>query len=203
MSGALRLGILGSGRGSNLDSIAAAIANGELRAEIRMVMSDAQDAGILEVAKKWNLPFGVIPVSRFKTRLEVEIEEALVRSLKAAAVEFVVLAGYMRLLKSPMLDAFPQAIVNIHPSLLPAFPGMEAWRQALAAGVQVTGCSVHWVDRGMDTGAVIAQREVAVMDGDTPETLHARIQEAERELYPEVLESIRSARVHASFPARP
>ena len=199
MSGALRLGILGSGRGSNLDSIAAAIANGELRAEIRMVMSDAEDAGILEVAKKWNLPFGVIPVSRFKTRLEVEIEEALVRSLRAAGVEFVVLAGYMRLLKSPMLDAFPQAIVNIHPSLLPAFPGMEAWRQALAAGVHVTGCSVHWVDGGMDTGAVIAQREVPVLDGDTPDRLHARIQDAERELYPAVLELIRRARVQQEF----
>jgi phosphoribosylglycinamide formyltransferase-1 len=164
-------------------------------------MSDSQDAGILEDAKKWNLPFGVIPASRFKTRLEVEIEEALADSLKAAGVEFVVLAGYMRMIKAPMLDAFPRAIVNIHPSLLPAFPGMEAWRQALAAGVQVTGCSVHWVDRGMDTGAVIAQREVPVMDGDTPETLHARIQEAERELYPEVLESIRRARVQQGFPS--
>jgi phosphoribosylglycinamide formyltransferase-1 len=127
--------------------------------------------------------------------------EALADSLKAAGVEFVVLAGYMRMIKAPMLDAFPRAIVNIHPSLLPAFPGMEAWRQALAAGVQVTGCSVHWVDRGMDTGAVIAQREVPVMDGDTPETLHARIQEAERELYPEVLESIRRARVQQGFPS--
>jgi phosphoribosylglycinamide formyltransferase-1 len=166
-----------------------------------MVMSDSQDAGILEIAKKWNLPFGVIPESRFKTRLDVEIEEGLVRSLIAAGVEFVVLGGYMRMLKAPMLAAFPRAIVNIHPSLLPAFPGMEAWRRALAAGVQVTGCSVHWVDGGMDTGAVIAQREVPVIEGDTPETLHARIQEAERELYPEVLETIRRARVQASFPA--
>lgn len=194
MSGGLRLGVLGSGKGSNLDSIAAAIAKGELRAEVRMVMSDFSEAGILEVARKWNLPFGVIPESRFKTRLEEEIEEALARTLRAAGVEFVVLAGYMRMLKAPMLNAFPRAIVNIHPSLLPAFPGMEAWRQALEAGVRVTGCSVHWVDGGMDTGAVIARREVPVADGDTPETLHARIQEAERELYPEVLESIRRAR---------
>jgi phosphoribosylglycinamide formyltransferase-1 len=91
-----------------------------------------------------------------------------------------------------MLDAFPRAIVNIHPSLLPAFPGVDAWRQALLAGVAVTGCTVHWVDGGMDTGSVIAQREVAILDSDTPETLHARIQEAEHQLYPQVLNSLRA-----------
>jgi phosphoribosylglycinamide formyltransferase-1 len=125
--------------------------------------------------------------------LEPEIEESLARSLESAGVKFVALAGYMRMLKAPMLEAFPRAIVNIHPSLLPAFPGVDAWRQVLLAGVKVTGCTVHWVDEGMDTGSVIAQQQVPVLDSDTPETLLARIQEAEHLLYPRVLESIRSS----------
>lgn len=191
MKARLQLGVLGSGKGSNLDSIARAISSGDLLADVRLVVSDSPSAGILDVAKKWGLPSITIPPSRFKTRLEPEIEEELARSLKAAGVQIVVLAGYMRMLKAPMLDAFPRAIVNIHPSLLPAFPGMDAWRQALLAGVKVTGCTVHWVDSGMDTGSVIAQREVAVLDSDTPETLHARIQQAEHQLYPQVLNSIR------------
>jgi phosphoribosylglycinamide formyltransferase-1 len=186
----LRLGVLGSGKGSNLDSIAQAISAGDLHAEVQLVVSDLPSAGILDVARKWGLPSITIPVSRFKTRLEPEIEEELARSLKAAGVEIVVLAGYMRMLKSPMLEAFPRAIVNIHPSLLPAFPGVDAWRQALLARVAVTGCTVHWVDGGMDTGSVIAQREVAILDSDTPETLHARIQEVEHQLYPQVLKSL-------------
>ncbi len=188
----LRLGVLGSGKGSNLDSIARAISSGDLLADVQLVVSDSPSAGILDVSRKWGLPSITIPASRFKTRLEPEIEEELACSLKAAGVEIVVLAGYMRMLKSPMLDAFPRAIVNIHPSLLPAFPGVDAWRQALLAGVAVTGCTVHWVDGGMDTGSVIAQREVAILDSDTPETLHARIQEAEHQLYPQVLNSLRA-----------
>ena len=191
MKARLQLGVLGSGKGSNLDSIARAISSGDLLADVRLVVSDSPSAGILDVAKKWGLPSITVPSSRFKTRLEPEIEEELAGSLKAAGVQIVVLAGYMRMLKAPMLDAFPRAIVNIHPSLLPAFPGMDAWRHALLAGVKVTGCTVHWVDSGMDTGSVIAQREVAVLDSDTPETLHARIQQAEHQLYPQVLNSIR------------
>ena len=188
----LRLGVLGSGKGSNLDSIARAISSGDLLADVQLVVSDSPSAGILDVSRKWGLPSITIPASRFKTRLEPEIEEELACSLKAAGVEIVVLAGYMRMLKSPMLDAFPRAIVNIHPSLLPAFPGVDAWRQALLAGVAVMGCTVHWVDGGMDAGSVIAQREVAILDSDTPETLHARIQEAEHQLYPQVLNSLRA-----------
>lgn len=190
MKARLQLGVIGSGKGSNLDSIARAISSGDLLADVRLVVSDSPSAGILDVARKWGMPSSIIPSSRYRTRLETEIEEDLARSLKAAGVEMVVLAGYMRMLKAPMLDAFPRAIVNIHPSLLPAFPGVDAWRQALVAGVKVTGCTVHWVDGGMDTGGVIAQREVPVLDSDTPETLHARIQEAEHQLYPQVLNSI-------------
>ncbi|MDQ3625984.1 MAG: phosphoribosylglycinamide formyltransferase, partial [Verrucomicrobiota bacterium] len=109
------------------------------------------------------------------------------RLLREADVELVVLAGFMRVLKAPMLEAFPHRIINLHPSLLPKFPGLEAWKQALAAGEEVTGCTVHYVDAGVDSGEIIAQREVPIVPNDTPETLHARIQVAERELYPEVI----------------
>ncbi len=193
MSARLQLGVLGSGKGSNLESILRAINSGELLADLRLVVSDCPSAGILDVARKWGLPSLTIPRSNFRTRLEPEIEESLARSLESAGVKFVALAGYMRMLKAPMLEAFPRAIVNIHPSLLPAFPGVDAWRQVLLAGVKVTGCTVHWVDEGMDTGSVIAQQQVPVLDSDTPETLLARIQEAEHLLYPRVLESIRSS----------
>jgi folate-dependent phosphoribosylglycinamide formyltransferase PurN len=111
----------------------------------------------------------------------------LVEDLRASGAELIVLGGYMRLVKAPLLEAFPRRIVNIHPSLLPSFPGLEAWKQALAAGVEKTGCTVHFVDAGMDTGEIIAQTDVLVLPGDTAETLHARIQEAEHRLYPEVI----------------
>jgi phosphoribosylglycinamide formyltransferase-1 len=111
----------------------------------------------------------------------------LAKILQDAGVELVILAGFMRVLKSPMLEAFPRRILNIHPSLLPKFPGLEAWKQALAAGEKVTGCTVHYVDEKIDHGDVIAQREVPILPNDTPESLHARIQIAEHELYPEVI----------------
>jgi phosphoribosylglycinamide formyltransferase-1 len=112
--------------------------------------------------------------------------------LQEADVDLVVLAGFMRLLKEPMLEAFPGRIINVHPSLLPKFPGMEAWRQALVAGEKVAGCTVHYVDAGIDSGEIIAQRQVPVLPNDTAESLHARIQVAERELYPEVIGRFRS-----------
>ena len=111
----------------------------------------------------------------------------MVRLLQEAGVELVVLAGFMRVLKEPMLGAFPQRIINIHPSLLPKFPGIESWKQALEAGEKITGCSVHYVDAGIDSGEIIAQREVPILPNDTPESLHARIQIAERDLYPDVI----------------
>lgn len=183
----LKLGVLGSGKGSNFHAIAEAIARGELAAEVRVVIADVAAAGILELARTrgWRAEF--VEPGRFKTRLEPEAERRVVELLQGAGVEWVVLAGYMRMIKPPLLDAFPRRIINIHPSLLPAFPGLEAWRQALAAGVLETGCTVHYVDAGMDSGEIIAQRAVSVLPGDTPETLHARIQVAEHALYPEVL----------------
>jgi phosphoribosylglycinamide formyltransferase-1 len=117
--------------------------------------------------------------------------------LRDAGVELVILAGFMRVLKAPMLQAFPRRIINIHPSLLPKFPGLEAWKQALAAGEGVTGCTVHYVDEQIDHGDIIAQREVAILPNDTAETLHARIQDAEHELYPAVISQFRTTEPRA------
>ena len=191
----LKLGVLGSGKGSNFRAIADAIARGELDAEVRIVISDVVSAGILELARARGLRAEFVEPGRFKTKLEPEAELRVVELLQNAGVEWVVLAGYMRMIKPPLLAAFPRRIINIHPSLLPAFPGLEAWRQALAAGAHETGCTVHYVDAGMDTGEVIAQRAVPVLPGDTPETLHARIQVAEHALYPDVLRTLPAAGV--------
>ena len=190
----LRLGVLGSGKGSNFRAIAEAIARGELEAEVRVVISDVASAGILELARARGRRAEFVEPGRFKTKLEPEAELRVVEILQNAGVEWVVLAGYMRMIKPPLLAAFPRRIVNIHPSLLPAFPGLEAWKQALAAGVPETGCTVHYVDAGMDTGEIIAQRAVPVLPGDTAETLHARIQIAEHALYPAVLAVLARAR---------
>ncbi len=186
----LRIGVLGSGKGSNFRAIAEAIECGELDAEVRVVISDVATAGILELARSRGRRAEFVEPGRFKTKLEPEAERRVVELLQSAGAEWVVLAGYMRMIKPPLLAAFPRRIVNIHPSLLPAFPGLEAWRQALASGVRETGCTVHYVDAGMDTGEIIAQRAVPVLPGDTAETLHARIQVAEHALYPEVLASL-------------
>jgi phosphoribosylglycinamide formyltransferase-1 len=183
----IRLGILGSGKGSNCRAILERIRDGTLTADPRIVVSDVADAGILRIAEEFGVQSAYLPPGRFRTKMEPEAEEALARMLQAASVDLVVLAGFMRVLKAPMLDAFPHRIINIHPSLLPKFPGLEAWKQALAAGEAVTGCTVHYVDSGVDSGAIIAQREVPILPNDTAESLHARIQIAERELYPEVI----------------
>jgi phosphoribosylglycinamide formyltransferase 1 len=183
----LGLGILGSGKGSNCRAILEQISAGKLPAEARLVVSDVFDAGILEIAREFRVPNIYLPPGNFRTRLEPNVEMELVRLLREAGVELVVLAGFMRVLKEPMLAAFPQRIINIHPSLLPKFPGIESWKQALAAGEKITGCSVHYVDAGIDSGKIIAQRKVSVLPEDTPESLHARIQVAERALYPEVI----------------
>jgi phosphoribosylglycinamide formyltransferase-1 len=181
----LRLGVLGSGKGSNFRAIHEAIRTGRLDARVVVVCSDVVDSGILKFSRDAGIATTWIEEKRFKTRLSRECEEDLVERLRSAGVDLVVLAGYMRMLKAPMLEAFPRRIINIHPSLLPKFPGLEAWRQALEAGETVTGCTVHFVDEGMDSGEVIAQAEVPILPGDTPESLHARIQEAEHQLYPE------------------
>ena len=183
----LGLGILGSGKGSNCRAILESIRSGALPAEARVVISDVFDAPILDIAREFSVPNAYLPPGQFRTRLEPSVETELVQMLRDADVEVVVLAGFMRVLKEPMLRAFPRRIINIHPSLLPKFAGLEAWKQALAAGEKVTGCTVHYVDDRIDHGEIIAQREVPVLPNDTAETLHARIQIAEHELYPQVI----------------
>src|SRR6266581_2301165 len=181
------LGILGSGKGTNCRAILESIRSGVLAAEVRVVISDVFDAPILDIAREFSIPNAYLPPGRFHTRLEPQAEVDLVRMFRDAGVQLVILAGFMRVLKSPMLNAFPRRIINIHPSLLPKFPGLEAWQQALEAGEKVTGCTVHYVDEKIDHGDVIAQREVPILPDDTPEKLHARIQIAEHELYPAVI----------------
>ena len=183
----IRIGILGSGKGSNCRAILELIRAGVLEADPRVVIADVESAGILEIAKEFNVPAVYVAPGKYRTKLEPDSEQELVRVLQDSGVDLVVLAGFMRVLKAPMLDAFPHRIINIHPSLLPKFPGLEAWKQALVAGESVTGCTVHYVDAGVDSGAIIAQREVPVLPNDTPESLHARIQIAERALYPDVI----------------
>ena len=190
-----QLGVLGSGKGSNFVAIADAIAAGRVPAEVAIVLSDVADSGILEHARKRNLPAKHIPPGKFRTKLDVDAERAYVTTLQAAKVDLVVLAGFMRVLKGDFLRAFEGRIVNIHPSLLPSFPGLEAWKQALDHGVKFTGCTVHFVDAGVDAGPIIGQQTVPVLDNDTPQTLHERIHQAEHELYPQCVAAIAHGRV--------
>jgi phosphoribosylglycinamide formyltransferase-1 len=185
-----RLGVLGSGKGSNFVAIADACAAGKIPAEVALVLSDVESAGILAHARQRNIPARFIPPGRFRTKLDEEAERAYVSGLQEAQVDLVALAGFMRVLKGDFLRAFEGRIVNIHPSLLPSFPGLEAWKQALDHGVKVTGCTVHFVDAGVDGGPIIGQQTVPVLDEDTPETLHQRIHAAEHKLYPECVAAL-------------
>jgi phosphoribosylglycinamide formyltransferase-1 len=180
----LPIGILGSGKGSNCRAILECIRSGDLAAEARVVISDVLGAPILDIAREFSVANAYLAPGQFRTRLQLEAEEELVEILREAGVHLVVLAGFMRVLHAPMLEAFPRRIINIHPSLLPKFPGLEAWKQALAGGETVTGCTVHYIDDKIDHGKIVARQEVAILPDDTPESLHARIQIAERELYP-------------------
>lgn len=184
------LGILGSGSGSNMQAILDAIDAGTLDARIALVLSDNPGAFILQRAAQRGIATAVIDCGGFKTRFPAENQRQTAARLLDAGVEMVCLAGFLRLVKQPLLDAFPKRILNIHPSLLPAFPGLESWKQALHAGVSETGCTVHFVDAGMDTGPVIVQETVPVLPNDTAESLHARIQVVEHRLYPEAIRRV-------------
>ena len=186
----MNIGILGSGKGSNCRAILQSIREGKLAATARVVVSDVVEAPILDIARDFGVANAYLPPGHFRTRLEPNVEAQLVEMLRNAGVELVVLAGFMRVLKEQMLTAFPRRIVNIHPSLLPKFPGLQAWKQALEANEKWTGVTVHYVDEKLDHGDIIAQRKVPVMSDDTPESLHARIQEVEHTLYPEALEKV-------------
>jgi phosphoribosylglycinamide formyltransferase 1 len=184
VSNPFRLGVLGSGKGSNFVAIANAVAAGRIPAETALILSDVEGAGILTHARDRKIPAQFIPPGKFRTKLDEDAERAFVAALQSAKVDLIVLAGFMRVLKGEFLRAFEGRIVNIHPSLLPSFPGLEAWKQALDHGVKVTGCTVHFVDAGVDAGPIIGQQTVPVLDNDTPESLHQRIHAAEHELYP-------------------
>ena len=184
-----RLAVLGSGSGSNCQSIFNAIDDGRLDAEVVLVLSDKPDAYILERARQRGVPTDVLDCQGFKNKFPLETQAALAARLQELRVDIVCLAGFMRLVKEPLLAAFPRRILNIHPALLPAFPGVEAWKQALQAGATQAGCTVHYVDAGMDTGEIIMQAYVPVLPDDTPESLHARIQVQEHILYPAAISS--------------
>ncbi|HZM94316.1 MAG TPA: phosphoribosylglycinamide formyltransferase [Vicinamibacterales bacterium] len=180
-----RLGVLISGRGSNLQALIEAIHQGTLDATIAIVISNRADAAGLERARRADIETLVIDHRGWATR--DDFDRALVRELQARRVRLVCLAGFMRRVGSPMLDAFPNAILNIHPSLLPAFPGIEPQRQALDHGVQVSGVTVHLVTADLDDGPIVVQRPVPVLSGDTPDTLAARILIEEHKAYPEAV----------------
>jgi len=181
----LDLGVLVSGRGSNLGAILDAIADQQLEARVRLVISNRADAPALARAERAQVATRVISHRDFPTR--EAFDQALVDVLGAAGAEWVVLAGFMRVLTPVFLRAFPGRVINIHPALLPAFPGTHAQRQALDYGVKVTGCTVHLVDEGVDTGPIIGQRVVPILDDDDEERLAARILEREHQLLTEVL----------------
>ncbi len=193
-----RLGVLGSGKGSNLDALARWAARPDSKIEIAVVLSDVADAGILSLARSHGLTAEAIAPGKFRTKLDEEAEAAFIARLRAAEADLVVLAGFMRILKGEFLRAFPGKVVNIHPSLLPSFPGLEGWKQALDHGVKLTGCTVHFVDHGIDSGAIVAQQAVPVLDDDTAASLHARIQRAEWELYPKTIEMIALGQVRVA-----
>ena len=188
----LKLGVLGSGSGSNMQSIVDAIEAGELDAEVVIVLADFPDAKILDRARRHGIPCEYLDCSPWKTKLEGPAEDRCIEILKAAGVDVVVLAGFMRIVKPKLLAAFPNRVLNIHPALLPAFPGVHSWTQALEYGCKVAGVTVHFVDAGTDSGPIIVQKAVPVLEDDTPETLHARIQVQEHLAYPEALRIIAS-----------
>ena len=186
----LNLAVLGSGSGSNYQAIAEAIEAGSLNARIACVISDVEDAFILERARRFGHPAFYVDCAPFKTKLDGEAERRTIELIKQHGGDFIALAGFMRIIKPGLLSAFAGRIINIHPSLLPAFPGLEAGRQALEAGVKETGCTVHFVDGGIDTGPIICQRKVTVLPDDTVETLMTRIHAQEHIAYSAALRTI-------------
>jgi phosphoribosylglycinamide formyltransferase-1 len=193
VAGVIVLGVLVSGSGTNLQAILDAIRERELDARVAVVVSNVPGAKALDRAREAGVEAVVVDHREFATRSE--FDAAVVALLRARGVELVVLAGFMRLLTSALLDAFPMRIVNVHPALLPAFPGVAGQRQALEYGVRVTGCTVHFVDGGTDTGPIIAQATVPVLDGDDEASLTARILAKEHELLPRILQWIAEGRV--------
>ena len=190
----LKIAVLASGSGSNLQAIIDEIAAGLLPAELCLVISDKPDAYALQRAQKANVPTKILLPQDFTSRADYDAQ--LVQLLQAAKVEVVALAGYMRLVTPTLLNAFPQRVLNIHPALLPSFPGLHAQRQAFEYGVKVAGCTVHFVDEGMDSGPIILQAPVPVLDTDNADSLTARILEQEHIIYPLALRLLAEEKLH-------
>ena len=190
-----RIGVLGSGNGTNLVAITDAIARGEVPVEIALVLSDVNEAEILQHARRMGLKARHIAPGKYRTKLDDEAEEFYSNALQEADVDLVVLAGFMRILKGELLKSFPGKVINIHPSLLPSFPGLEAWKQALDYGVKYTGVTVHFVNQGIDSGAIIAQEPVPLLEGDTSESLLDRIHQTEHRIYPKAIADIAEERI--------
>ncbi len=180
------LGVLCSGRGTNLQSIIAAIESGQINAEIGVVITDKPSAGALERAAEGNIP--AVCIDRKQCVTKQEFEEKIIAVLRKHDVSLVILAGFMRILSPYFVHEFTGRIMNIHPSLLPSFGGAHAHRDVLAYGVKVSGCTIHFVDEGMDSGPIILQDTVPVMDNDTEDTLAARVLNKEHILYPYAIE---------------
>ena len=181
----MRLGILISGRGSNMEAIANAISRRKLDAEIAIVISNRASAGGLDIARQRGIPMRVIE-SRGMER--EAYDKIVIDELMTHEVDLVCLAGFMRLLSASFVQAFPNRVINIHPSLLPAFPGLDAQRQALEYGAKITGCTVHLVDEFLDSGPILVQSAVPVLDADTVDTLSARILAQEHVIYPKAIQ---------------
>jgi phosphoribosylglycinamide formyltransferase-1 len=188
----VRLGILISGRGSNFEAIANNIARRKLDAEIAIVISNRAAAPGLEIARERGIPIRIIPSQGMDRET---YDKLLIDELRTHEVDLVCLAGFMRLLSANFVRAFPNRVLNIHPSLLPAFPGLDAQRQALEHGVKITGCTVHFVDEFLDSGPIVVQAAVPVLDGDTVESLSARILVQEHSIYSQAIQAIEEGRV--------
>lgn len=184
------LGVLASGRGSNLQAILRARASRELSIPVAVVLSDNPDAPALELARAAGVEALHLPTGSFRTRLSDEAEAAWVAALRQRGVNLIALAGFMRVLHPSFLSAFPDAILNVHPSLLPAFPGLDAQAQALNWGVKWAGCTVHFVNEGVDAGPIVDQAVVPVKSDDTAESLSARILELEHRIFPAAIERV-------------
>ncbi|SHM52710.1 phosphoribosylglycinamide formyltransferase [Halanaerobium congolense] len=189
----LKIAVFASGRGSNFQSIIDNIKNGKIPAEVKLLISDNQDAGVLKRAESENIEHLFIDPAHFETK--ADYEEELIGLLKNAGVELVVLAGYMRILSPLFVRHFKNKIINIHPSLLPAFKGLNAQKQAVKYGVKYSGCTVHFVDQGMDTGPIIKQAVVEVKEDDNADDLAARILKKEHKIYPEAVKLIAEGRI--------
>lgn len=191
----LRLGVLGSGSGTNLQAILDATEWGGLKVEVVCVLSDVEDAFILDRARNHGVATHFVDCSSSKSRLDGKAEQEAIALLKQHGAEAVALAGFMRIVKPALLHAFPGKIVNVHPSLLPSFPGLKACAQALEYGAKVTGCTIHFVDAGMDTGPIILQKSVPILPTDSQGILHDRVQEQEHIAYPEALQLLAANRL--------